>query len=72
MKGIKEPKLSGFTNSVKEGDYKPDKSRSFRDVVAQPQVENDNVNALPLKPIPTPRIEGGNVVVVVDDEEYKK
>lgn len=68
-----------FCDEEKDGSSQEvvNRSRSFRDVVtgyngnldgrvAQSMTVEDNV--IPLGPIPNPRMEGGNIVVEVDDE----
>lgn len=53
--------------------------KSFAEAVANSNIKNisihgsiEDVESIPLKPTPTPRIVGGNAVVEVDDEDYRR
>lgn len=42
------------------------------DIVGKPRIQEEDDKCVPLKPIQNPRVEGGNIVVIVDGEDYNR
>lgn len=46
------------------------KTRTFTEIVGNKNASKEDEQTIPLKPISNPRLEWGNIVVVVDDDGY--
>lgn len=80
INGVKEPATTlgdKVSNNARPKHGEEASKRSFRDALTDgsaqgsKQIFNDE-EVVPLKPIALPRVEGGNVVVKIDEENYQK